>query len=45
LGVLFCGYLMINLSSVTWIGFSIWTTAGLIVYIIYGYRHSHLNKK
>lgn len=40
-----CGYLMYNLSRETWIGFLIWLAAGLVVYWLYGYKHSNLNRK
>lgn len=42
LAVLACGYLMVNLSKITWIGFLIWFAIGLIIYFTYGYRHSLL---
>ncbi|NUS43755.1 MAG: amino acid permease [Mycobacteriaceae bacterium] len=37
-----CVYLMLNLQVVTWIGLGIWTAAGLVIYLAYGRRHSHL---
>lgn len=40
LAVLVSFYLMLNLSGVTWIRFIVWMVIGLIVYFIYGYRHS-----
>ncbi|WP_410511086.1 amino acid permease C-terminal domain-containing protein [Paenibacillus sp. BR2-3] len=40
-----CGYLMYNLGSETWIGFLIWLAAGLVIYALYGYNNSKLNKK
>jgi len=39
-----CGYLMYNLGSETWTGFLIWLAVGLVIYVMYGYRHSKLNK-
>ena len=39
-----CGYLMYNLGSETWIGFIIWLAVGLVIYALYGYRNSKLNK-
>jgi APA family basic amino acid/polyamine antiporter len=42
LGVGFCVYLMVGLGAVTWLIFTIWTLGGLVVYFLYGYRHSHL---
>ncbi len=42
-GLLLCLYLMIDgLSGGTWIRFIVWFAAGLVVYIIYGFRHSLL---
>ena len=40
-----CGYLMYNLGSETWTGFLIWLAAGLVIYALYGYNNSKLNKK
>ena len=42
--VLSCGYLMFQLPLVTWIRFGIWLLAGLVLYALYGYRHSVLRK-
>lgn len=42
LAVFACGYLMVNLSKITWIGFLIWFVIGLVIYFSYGYRHSLL---
>ncbi|WP_017551633.1 amino acid permease [Heyndrickxia coagulans] len=42
LAVIACGYLMVHLSKVTWIGFLIWFIIGLAIYFGYGYRHSEL---
>lgn len=44
LAVLFCGYLMLQLSSFTWQGFGIWLVIGLVIYFSYGYRNSNLNQ-
>lgn len=37
-----CLYLMMQLPRVTWIRFGIWLAVGLVVYFLYGYRHSVL---
>ncbi|MBF0526519.1 MAG: amino acid permease, partial [Deltaproteobacteria bacterium] len=42
LGVILCGYLMVNLPAATWIRFVIWLVIGLVIYFAYGYRHSRL---
>ncbi|MFC0274758.1 amino acid permease [Metabacillus herbersteinensis] len=44
LAVIFCVYLMMQLSAFTWKGFLVWLTLGLIIYFTYGYKHSRLNK-
>ncbi len=40
--VLSCGFLMLQLPRVTWERFLIWLGAGLLLYALYGYRHSRL---
>lgn len=45
LAVISCGYLMYNLPAETWIRFGIWSVIGFIVYFVYGYRNSVLNKE
>lgn len=48
LGIAFCFYLMMHLPSVTWMRFVIWTAVGVIIYFMYGEKHSLLrnsNKK
>ena len=44
LGVVFCVYLMISLPLFTWIRFILWMVLGLVVYFLYGIKHSVLNK-
>jgi APA family basic amino acid/polyamine antiporter len=44
LGVLFAVYLMKDLPLATWIRFAIWLAAGMIIYVLYGYRHSRLRR-
>lgn len=39
-----CGYLMLQLPWVTWERFIIWLALGIVVYFLYGYRHSRLRK-
>ncbi|MCT9077248.1 amino acid permease [Streptomyces fulvoviolaceus] len=45
LGVLFCGYMLFSLGTDTWIAFGVWMAVGLVVYGLYGVRHSKLNRK
>jgi APA family basic amino acid/polyamine antiporter len=42
LAVLACVYLMLNLPGATWLRFLIWMVIGLVVYFVYGARHSRL---
>jgi len=44
LGVLFALYLMKDLPLATWIRFVIWLAAGMVIYALYGYRHSRLRR-
>jgi APA family basic amino acid/polyamine antiporter len=43
LGLISCLYMMCELGISNWIGFGIWLFIGLIVYFLYGYKHSKLN--
>jgi len=40
-----CTYLMLQLPRVTWERFVIWLAIGLLIYFIYGMRHSILQKR
>jgi APA family basic amino acid/polyamine antiporter len=44
LGVVFALYLMSDLPLTTWIRFFVWLAAGLIIYAVYGYRHSRVRR-
>lgn len=44
LGLLSCLYLMTELGVTNWMRFGLWLLAGLIIYALYGYRHSHLGR-
>lgn len=44
LAILFCGYLIYSLPRITQIRFVIWFALGIVVYFIYGYRHSAMNE-
>ena len=43
LGLLSCLYMMCELGISNWIGFGVWLLIGLVVYFLYGYKHSKLN--
>ncbi|WP_394556646.1 amino acid permease [Priestia aryabhattai] len=43
LAFVFCLYLALQLPKLTWISFVIWLLLGLVVYFLYGRKHSHLN--
>jgi basic amino acid/polyamine antiporter, APA family len=38
------GWLLLNLHLRTWVYFGVWMTAGLLVYLVYGRRHSRLRQ-
>lgn len=42
LGIVVCGYLMLNLSVTTWVAFFVWMAIGLVIYFGYSYSHSVL---
>lgn len=44
LAILFCGFLIIKLPHITQIRFVIWFALGIIVYMLYGIKHSVMNK-
>jgi APA family basic amino acid/polyamine antiporter len=44
LSVLACLYLMANLSLETWVRFLVWLALGLVLYGVYGYRHSRVGR-
>lgn len=45
MGVLSCLYLLIEIPAVSWKWFFVWMITGLVIYFLYGYRHSRLAKK
>jgi APA family basic amino acid/polyamine antiporter len=44
LGIAFAIYLMKYLPWLTWVRFAIWLAIGLVIYWLYGYRHSRLRR-
>src|SRR5437762_10444698 len=44
LGVLMCIALMLSLPVLTWIRFVVWLVIGLVIYFLYGVRHSKLRR-
>lgn len=40
-----CVWLMLNLTALTWIRFLIWMAIGVVIYFLYGRRHSVLGKR
>ena len=44
-GAAICAFLMKGLPGVTWIRFVVWLVLGLIVYLLYGVRHSVMRRR
>jgi len=44
IGALLCIYLMAQLPFTTWVRFGLWLLAGLVIYFVYGMRHSRLQR-
>ena len=43
--ILACLYLMLQLPLLTWIRFGVWLALGLVVYFLYGVRHSRIRRR
>jgi len=39
-GAAVCGLMMVSLGGATWVRLVVWTAIGVIIYAVYGYRHS-----
>ncbi|WP_431311638.1 amino acid permease [Pedobacter albus] len=44
LGLICCLYMMCELGISNWIGFGIWLVVGLVIYFLYGFKHSKLGQ-
>lgn len=44
LGIVTCTWLMMGSPWVTWVRFFAWLVLGMLVYLVYGLRHSRLNR-
>lgn len=44
LAIAFCGYLIYSLPSITQYRFVVWLAIGIVVYFLYGIKHSTMNK-
>jgi APA family basic amino acid/polyamine antiporter len=44
IGAGLCIFLMTYLDTATWLRFVAWMVLGMVVYVIYGYRHSRLRR-
>jgi amino acid transporter len=45
LGLSSCLFMMSEMGLSNWIGFTVWLLVGLVIYFLYGYRHSKLNSE
>ena len=43
--IIACMWLMVNLTGLTWIRFLIWMAIGVVVYFLYGRRHSLVGRR
>jgi APA family basic amino acid/polyamine antiporter len=45
ISIVACLYLMLQLPTKTWVWFGAWLVLGLVLYFLYGYRHSRLRNR
>jgi APA family basic amino acid/polyamine antiporter len=45
ISIVACTYLMLQLPRVTWIFFGLWLVLGMVIYLLYGMRHSRLGNR
>ncbi|HEX3868322.1 MAG TPA: amino acid permease, partial [Gemmatimonadaceae bacterium] len=45
ISIVACGYLMLQLPTITWIRFAIWLLIGLVIYFTYSMSHSTLRRR
>jgi APA family basic amino acid/polyamine antiporter len=45
LGILICGYMMYGLPRDTWIRLVVWMAIGLVIYFLYGIKHSRVRNQ
>jgi APA family basic amino acid/polyamine antiporter len=45
MAIALCAGLMTGLTVITWLRFVVWLALGLVIYALYGWRHSGLHRK